>query len=363
MCEMICPWISSSLLQHGLLRQEQFGRTFGWEEAEAGDWTQPSLASRPFWVTTALSSVLIIITTIDFVGNSLVILSVLRNRKIRNTGNMFLVNLALADLAVALYPYPLILMGIFHNDWALSEIHCKTSGFVMGLSVLGSVFNITAIAINRYCCICHSLGYHKIYRAWNTTLHVCLIWVFMVIALVPNFFVGSLKYEPRIYSCTFIQTANAHYTIAVVGIHFLVPITIVTYCYLRIWVLVIQSRRRVKLAIKPRLKLSEVWNFLTMFVVFVIFAICGAPLNFIGLAIAINPLDMASQVPDGLFTTSYFLAYFNNCLNVIIYGLFNQNFWKEYKKILLFLWIPRYFFQDSSKDGTNNQRNSLMLYT
>uniref|UniRef100_A0A7N4NHG7 Melatonin receptor 1B n=1 Tax=Sarcophilus harrisii TaxID=9305 RepID=A0A7N4NHG7_SARHA len=304
-----------------------------------------SKPGKPFWIAPALSSVLIIITIVDLVGNSLVILSVLRNRKLQNTGNMFLVNLALADLVVALYPYPLILMAIFHNGWALSETHCKASGFVMGLSVLGSVFNITPIAINRYCCICHSLGYQKIYRAWNTTLYICLIWVFTVIALVPNFFMGSLKYDPRNYSCTFIQTANAHYTIAMVVIHFLVPITIVTYCYLRIWVLVIQSRRRVKLAIKPRLKPSEVWNFLTMFVVFVIFAI------------SINPLDMASRVPDGLFTTSYFLAYFNSYLNAIIYGLFNQNFWKEYKKILLVLWIPRYFFQDSSKDGTNSQRN------
>uniref|UniRef100_A0A7N4V7X0 Melatonin receptor 1B n=1 Tax=Sarcophilus harrisii TaxID=9305 RepID=A0A7N4V7X0_SARHA len=308
----------------------------GWSGGERGG---------PFWIAPALSSVLIIITIVDLVGNSLVILSVLRNRKLQNTGNMFLVNLALADLVVALYPYPLILMAIFHNGWALSETHCKASGFVMGLSVLGSVFNITPIAINRYCCICHSLGYQKIYRAWNTTLYICLIWVFTVIALVPNFFMGSLKYDPRNYSCTFIQTANAHYTIAMVVIHFLVPITIVTYCYLRIWVLVIQSRRRVKLAIKPRLKPSEVWNFLTMFVVFVIFAI------------SINPLDMASRVPDGLFTTSYFLAYFNSYLNAIIYGLFNQNFWKEYKKILLVLWIPRYFFQDSSKDGTNSQRN------
>ncbi|XP_074044011.1 melatonin receptor type 1B [Macrotis lagotis] len=332
------------------------GGSFGWEE-EAGDRTQSSQGHRPLWVAPALSSVLIITTTVDLVGNSLVILSVLRNRKLRNTGNMFLVNLALADLMVALYPYPLILMAIFHNGWDLGEIHCKASGFVMGLSVIGSVFTITAIAINRYCCICHSLGYKKIYRTWNTILYICLIWVLTVIAVVPNFFVGSLKYDPRIYSCTFIQTASAHYTIVVVVIHFLVPIAIVTYCYLRIWVLVIKSRRRVKLTMKPRLKPSEIRNFLTMFVVFVIFAICWAPLNFIGLVVAINPLDMAPRVPDGLFATSYFLAYFNSCLNAIIYGLLNQNFQKEYKKILLFLWIPRLFLQGISKNGTDSQKN------
>ncbi|KAH1185722.1 hypothetical protein KIL84_018471 [Mauremys mutica] len=272
-------------------------------------------------------------------------------------GNAFVVSLALADLVVALYPYPLVLLAIFHNGWSLGEMHCKLSGFVMGLSVIGSIFNIAAIAINRYCYICHSFAYDKVYTWWNTMLYVCLIWVLTVVATVPNFFVGSLEYDPRIYSCTFVQTASSYYTIAVVIIHFIVPITIVSFCYFRIWILVIQVRRRVKSEIKPRLKPSDFRNFLTMFVVFVIFAFCWAPLNFIGLAVAINPLEMAPKIPEWLFVVSYFMAYFNSCLNAIIYGLLNQNFRKEYKRILMSLWMPRLFFQDTSKGGTEGQKS------
>ncbi|KAF5926067.1 hypothetical protein HPG69_010089 [Diceros bicornis minor] len=219
----------------------------------------------------------------------------------------------------------------------------------MGLSVIGSVFNITAIAINRYCYICHSVAYHRIYQHWHTPLYICLVWLLTVVALVPNFFMGSLEYDPRIYSCTFIQTASAEYTAAVVVIHFLLPIAVVSFCYLRIWVLVLQARRKVKPDSKLRLRPSDVRSFLTMFLVFVIFAVCWAPLNCIGLAVAINPEEMAPQVPEGLFVTSYFLAYFNSCLNAIIYGLLNQNFRREYKKIILALWSPRCCFQDASK--------------
>lgn len=272
-------------------------------------------------------------------------------------GNAFVVSLALADLVVAVYPYPLVLLAIFHNGWTLGEMHCKASGFVMGLSVIGSIFNITAIAINRYCYICHSFAYDKVYSCWNTMLYVSLVWVLTVIATVPNFFVGSLKYDPRVYSCTFVQTASSYYTIAVVVIHFIVPITIVSFCYLRIWVLVLQVRRRVKSETKPRLKPSDFRNFLTMFVVFVIFAFCWAPLNFIGLAVAIDPMEMAPKVPEWLFITSYFMAYFNSCLNAIIYGLLNQNFRNEYKRILMSLWMPRLFFQDTSKGGTDGQKS------
>lgn len=267
---------------------------------------------------------------------------------------MFVVSLALADLVVALYPYPLVLVALFHNGWSLGETHCKASGFVMGLSVIGSIFNITAIAINRYCYICHSFVYHKVYSWWNTMLYVCLIWVLTVVATVPNFFVGSLKYDRRIYSCTFTQTASSYYTIAVVVIHFILPITIVSFCYLRIWILVIRVRRRVKSELKLKLKTSDFRNFLTMFVVFLIFAFCWAPLNLIGLAVAINPSEIAPKIPDWLFVVSYFMAYFNSCLNAIIYGLLNQNFRKEYKRILMSLWIPMLFLQNTSNGEDRN---------
>uniref|UniRef100_A0A8C6VP54 Melatonin receptor 1B n=1 Tax=Naja naja TaxID=35670 RepID=A0A8C6VP54_NAJNA len=314
---------------------------------------------RPRWVVAVLSSVLIFTTVVDVVGSLLVVVSVFKNRKLRNAGNVFVVSLALADLVVALYPYPLILVALFHNGWSLGETHCKASGFVMGLSVIGSIFNITAIAINRYCYICHSFVYNKVYSRWNTMFYVCLVWVLTVVATVPNFFVGSLKYDQRIYSCTFAQTTSSCYTIAVVVIHFILPITIVTFCYLRIWILVIRVRRKVKSELKLKIKPSDFRNFLTMFVVFVIFAFCWAPLNLIGLAVAINPSEIAPKIPEWLFVVSYFMAYFNSCLNAIIYGLLNQNFRKEYKRILMSLWIPTLFHQNPSKGGDRNIEDTL----
>lgn len=120
------------------------------------------------------------------------------------------------------------------------SLSVQVSGFLMGLSVIGSIFNITGIAVNRYCYICHSFSYSRLYSYRNTLLFVALIWVLTVVAIIPNFFVGSLRYDPRVYSCTFAQNVSSSYTVAVVVVHFFVPIAVVTFCYLRIWVLVIQ---------------------------------------------------------------------------------------------------------------------------
>ncbi|XP_062391583.1 melatonin receptor type 1C [Sardina pilchardus] len=307
-------------------------------------------------VATTLASVLIFTIVVDIVGNVLVILSVYRNKKLRNAGNIFVVSLSVADLVVALYPYPLALLAIFHNGWTMGSLHCQLSGFVMGLSVIGSVFNITAIALNRYCYICHGLHYDHLYTTRNTCLYLLLTWVLTCLATVPNFLVGSLSYDPRIYSCTFTQTASSSYTICVVVVHFLVPLAVVSFCYLRIWMLVI----RVKSRVQPpdsrrgqRGRAGDMRNFLTMFVVFVLFAVCWAPLNLIGLAVAIDPERVAPRVPEWLFISSYFMAYFNSCLNAVVYGLLNQNFRREYKQILMALCAPRTLFMDSSKCATD----------
>uniref|UniRef100_A0A8C4T2I8 Melatonin receptor type 1A like n=1 Tax=Erpetoichthys calabaricus TaxID=27687 RepID=A0A8C4T2I8_ERPCA len=284
-------------------------------------------------VATLLATVLVTTIVVDILGNLLVIISVFRNKKLRKAGNAFVVSLAIADLVVAIYPYPLALTAIIHDGWDLGYIHCQISGFLMGLSVIGSIFNITGIAINRYCYICHSVKYDKLFSNKNTVCYVVLVWVLTVLAIVPNFFVESLQYDPRVYSCTFSQSVSSLYTITVVVVHFILPISIVSYCYLRIWILVIHVRKRVKPENRPKMKPQDFRNFLTMFVVFVLFAVCWAPLNLIGLAVALNP-NLGIAVPEWLFTASYFMAYFNSCLNAVIYGVLNHNFRKEYKQIV-----------------------------
>ncbi|XP_076847132.1 melatonin receptor type 1C [Brachyhypopomus gauderio] len=301
--------------------------------------------------TGALAGILIFTIAADLIGNLLVIFSVYRNKKLRTAGNIFVVSLSVADLVVALYPYPLALHALLHGGWMMGAVQCQLSGFVMGLSVIGSVFNITAIAINRYCYICHSLHYRRIFTQRNTVLFLGLTWALTVLTTLPNFLVGSLTYDPRVFSCTFSQAVSTSYTVAVVFVHFLVPLAVVSFCYLRIWVLVIRVKGRV--SARPGAPAAHMRSFVTMFVVFVLFAVCWAPLNLIGLVVALAPAHRPPHVPESLFVSSYFLAYFNSCLNAIVYGLLNQNFRGEYKRILLTLCAPRAIFTDSSKCNTD----------
>lgn len=117
----------------------------------------------------------------------------------------------------------------------------------------------------------------------------------------------------------------------------------------------VQVRRKVKNEDSPRIRPSDMRNFITMFVVFVLFAICWAPLNLIGLAVAIDPTHVAPRIPEWLFVVSYFMAYFNSCLNAIIYGLLNRNFRNEYKLIVTSVWVTRLFVTETSRAATDGR--------
>lgn len=118
---------------------------------------------------------------------------------------------------------------------------------------------------------------------------------------------------------------------------------------------VVQVRRKVKTEESPRLRPSDLRNFITMFVVFVLFAICWAPLNLIGLAVAIDPSRVGPRIPEWLFVVSYFMAYFNSCLNAVIYGLLNRNFRNEYKRIVTSVWVTRLFVTETSRAATDGR--------
>ncbi|XP_043935211.1 melatonin receptor type 1C-like [Protopterus annectens] len=283
-----------------------------------------------------LVAVMMFTIVMDLTGNVLVILSIVRNKKLRTTGNYFVINLALADLLVAVYPYPTILVALFQNGWTLGETQCRLSAALICLSCIASVYNITAIAINRYCCICHASRYNLLFSEKNTYTCIGSIWVLSVITFLPMVFYNMLHYDPRIYQCTFLRSVNLSITLGIEITHFFVSTSIVIFCYTKIWIMIIEVKFRVRKQSKQKLKSNELQQFFIMFLVFALFSVCWGPYSVIGFAIAIGPMHLESSIPCWVYPVSSFLAAFNSCLNGILYGVFNQNFRNEYKRFIFY---------------------------
>ncbi|XP_007507350.1 melatonin-related receptor isoform X2 [Monodelphis domestica] len=308
------------------------------------DWWQPKILRPPnVFLSSFLSLLLSFTIVMDLVGNSFVIAAVTKNERLRNLGNIFVISLSVADMLVAVYPYPMTLIAILNNGWTMGKLHCQLSGLITSISAVSSVFNIMVIALNRYCYICHSLLYEKIFTGRNSILILIVTWLMTMLALIPNYYVTTVQYNPQVYTCSFVYTSSAIYAFGVMALHFLIPLTVVAFCYLRIWILVIQVNHRVKVT-KPKFMLVDVRNFMTMFLVFVLFALCWGPLNFIKLARVFDPLGIGPSIPEWMYIGSYYLAYFNSCVNAMIYGTLNQNFRKEYQRIVRNTKESAYYF-------------------
>ncbi|XP_045394370.1 melatonin-related receptor [Lemur catta] len=296
---------------------------------------------------------MVITIVVDLIGNSMVILAVTKNKKLRNSGNIFVVSLSAADMLVAIYPYPLMLHAMSVGGWDLSYFQCQMVGFITGLSVVGSIFNIVAIAINRYCYICHSLQYERIFSVRNTCIYLVVTWIMTVLAVLPNMYIGTIEYDPRTYTCIFNYLNNHVFAVTIVCIHFVLPLLIVGFCYMRIWIKVLAARDPA--GQNPDNQLAEVRNFLTMFVIFLLFAVCWCPINVLTVLVAVSPKAMAGKIPNWLYLAAYFIAYFNSCLNAVIYGLLNENFRREYWTIFHAMRHPILFFSGLITDFRETQ--------
>ena len=74
----------------------------------------------------------------------------LGHRKMWTSTNYFLVNLSLTDLLMT------ILNGLFNfiymrdNHWPFGDFYCTVNNFVAFYTVIGSVFTLTALTLDRY---------------------------------------------------------------------------------------------------------------------------------------------------------------------------------------------------------------------
>ncbi|XP_028656377.1 cholecystokinin receptor-like [Erpetoichthys calabaricus] len=118
-------------------------------------------------------------------GNTLIIIVLILNKRLRTVTNSFLLSLAVSDLMVALFCMPFTLIPNLLGDFIFGAAMCKTVAYFMGISVSVSTFSLVAIAIERYSAICNPLKS----REWQTRSHayrvIAATWILSLIIMIP----------------------------------------------------------------------------------------------------------------------------------------------------------------------------------
>ncbi|CAH4033016.1 octopamine receptor 1-like [Pieris brassicae] len=158
----------------------------GNESAAVGNSTEPIPPDLyNYWAWSIVDGALMVLI---ISGNTLTILAVTTSRRLSSlVSNQFVLNLAVSDLMVGLtLPYHLVFY--LNDDFGKIKWSCLMRFILIILACLASIYNIIAIAVDRYIAIVHPLHYSRYMTKAVTRLLMSTTWsVAVCISCVPVF--------------------------------------------------------------------------------------------------------------------------------------------------------------------------------
>ena len=273
----------------------------------------------------------------DFVGNVLVCLIILQRKRFgfrRSTLDYLFLNLALADMTVAVFAIPRYVLNhaFAHPLGFVGDFLCRfvTGGNLMWTGGAASVFTLVTIAFERRHA---SRPYQVLQKLSKPRLRVLVLssWIFACLLNLPLFFIMS--YDSRRNFC--IETWPHPLLPKVYGIIWFsvvgaVPISIMAVIYSKVvyhlWVKRSVARLHLRALFIPR-KATKMAITLT-----VIYSICWLP-NLILYILVFNISGAFYGSP--LYVWTVVLTCLNSTVNPFVYTLQSRRFRASAKRALL----------------------------
>ncbi|XP_033218303.1 octopamine receptor-like [Belonocnema kinseyi] len=130
---------------------------------------------------------------LSVVGNSLVLITLARNKRMRTVTNVYLLNLAMSDLLLGVFCMPFTLLGQMLKNFVFGNAMCKLIPYFQAVSVSVGVWTLVAISLERYYAICRPLKS----RRWQTQFHaykmIVVVWAASLVWSAPILVVSRLK--------------------------------------------------------------------------------------------------------------------------------------------------------------------------
>ncbi|WKY10771.1 hypothetical protein Q1695_002828 [Nippostrongylus brasiliensis] len=175
---------------------------------------------------------------LGIIGNIGVIYLTFGNKKLQTVQNMFILNLALADLIVCIFSLPLTPITNIYKNWYFGDKMCHSLPWIQGASVFVATFSLALIAINRYQMVVSP--HHKRMTPTQARFVMIGLWISSVLITLPySWYMALVEHDGLCGKfCTEIWPSpqlRQAYTVFVMIAQFFVPFWIMFYCYSRIF--------------------------------------------------------------------------------------------------------------------------------
>ncbi|XP_053994997.1 RYamide receptor-like isoform X1 [Hylaeus volcanicus] len=286
------------------------------------------------------------------VGNSLVIWIIGTSKRMQNVTNIFIGNLALADIVIGLFSIPFRFQGALLQRWDLPYFMCPFSPFVQILSVNVSIFTLTAIALDRHRAILKPLSVKPTKR--TAKLVIATIWIISGILATPVAIAHRVMEaknknpDPRNPDdfksiCMYVnlsQNAMLIYGAVLAFLQYLMPLSIISCVYARVALKLWGSTApgnaedsRDANMIKNKIKVIKM-----LITVVVLFGLCWLPFHIYFVLQFMYPEINQYEHIHYIFFCIDWLAMSNSSVNPVIYGIYTDNFRREFRQRSPFKW-------------------------
>ncbi|KAF6024477.1 hypothetical protein EB796_017205 [Bugula neritina] len=138
----------------------------------------------------------VIVFILAVVGNGLVIATLVQNRRMRTVTNVFLLNLAVSDLLLAIFCMPFTVIPVVMEDFIFGHFMCVLIRYLQGMSVSASAFTLVAISLERFYAICSPLTSRKWQHLKHSYKVIAVIWATSMIINLPLAFFQTIVTFP-----------------------------------------------------------------------------------------------------------------------------------------------------------------------
>lgn len=289
--------------------------------------------------TAFAAAALLIIMITCLAGNAVICYVVFRNRRMWTEMNMFLVNLAIGDIAMALLSMTTPLKTAITRQWTFGPAGsvCQLNAFCSSVLICNTIFTHTAISVDRFFAVVKPMK--KIMTRKKAFFSILGIWLFSVaISLGPMLGWGRNDYNASTLQCGFGFPKNRLeilYMICLAAVAFLLPIIIMSYAYIRIYRVVRHHTRRMSSSTFGNNQEAFIKKqrtvVLTFFLALIAFIVCWMPFFvFIAIAASISSRD---ELPHGLGLAAYWCGFLNSSINPYLIGLRSERFHETFTDV------------------------------
>ncbi|XP_052667237.1 octopamine receptor-like [Harpia harpyja] len=304
------------------------------------------------WAGISLHEVVIglILTLIDLItllGNTVVFICPVVEKRLRTVTYMFIMSLAMADFLVACLVMPFSIIYEVTGMWLFGKLFCKVWISFDVMFCTASIVTLCFISLDRYCSVVTPNHYSRRMSRGRCIVMTCMVWVYSsLISFLPvmqgwNEIPGVDFDAGR--ECIFVT--NWIFAIVASALAFFVPFMVMCSMYFFIYR---ASRLKATRIMSQTLEIhyhpnSKRQNHLqlenkatrTISIIISVFVLCWLPYFVLNVWLAARGTDSTSTVLVDTFKIITWLGYCNSTINPMLYAFLNRDFQRALKKLLI----------------------------